>query len=293
MTITILDGGMGQELLARSKIEPTGLWSTELLMESPDLIEDVHIDYFNAGAQIATTCTYPVLRDRLAPFDLEDKFEVLHRQACEIAIKARDKYGSGLVAGSLGPSTRSYRPDLAPAVERAAELYTEIARLHEPFVDLLICETMSSVEQAHGAILGAKTINKPVWLAISVLDDDGTKLRSNELVTDILPLVNELKPDALLVNCSVPEAVDQAIPLLANNKTPVGAYANGFTRISPAFKESETVASVAELESRTDLSPSKYADFAQNWIDHGATIIGGCCEVGPNHIAELTRRFKT
>ena len=293
MTITILDGGMGQELLTRSKIEPTGLWSTELLMDSPDLIEDVHIDYFNAGAQIATTCTYPVLRDRLAPFDLEDKFEALHQQACKIAIKARDKYGSGLVAGSLGPTTRSYRPDLAPAVEQAAELYAEITRLHEPFVDLLICETMSSVEQAHGAMLGAKTINKPVWLAISVLDDDGTKLRSNELVTDILPLVNELKPDALLVNCSVPEAVDQAIPLLANNHTPVGAYANGFTRISDTFRESETVASVAELESRTDLNPSKYADFAQNWINHGATIIGGCCEVGPNHIAELTRRFKS
>ncbi len=284
---------MGQELLARSNIKPTGLWSTELLMDSPDLVQGVHADYFKAGADIATTCTYPIHRDRLAPFDVEDQFNKLHIRACEIAVKAREQYGSGLVAGSLGPTTRSYRPDLAPSVEQAAEIYAEIARLHEPFVDLLICETMSSVSQAHGAIIGAQTINKPVWLAISVQDDDGTKLRSDEPVTDILPLVEKLKPAALLVNCSLPEAVNRAIPLLANDHTPVGAYANGFTKITDIFKNSNTVTSVSSLEKRADLNPDIYADFADNWVNHGASIVGGCCEVGPAHIAELTRRFKT
>ena len=293
MTITILDGGMGQELLARSKIEPTGLWSNQLLMEDPGLVGEIHSDYFKAGADIATTCTYPILRDRLAPFDMEDHFEKFHQRACEIAAKARDKNGHGLVAGSLGPSTRSYRPDLAPAIDQAAEIYAEIAQLHQPYVDLLICETMSSVEQAHGALLGAQAINKPVWLSVSVLDDDGTKLRSNEPVIDILPLVQTLKPAALLVNCSVPEAVNQAIPLLVNDDIPVGAYANGFTKIKTEFTDTEEVASVAELEKREDLDPDTYADFAQNWISDGATIIGGCCEVGPAHITELTRRYKT
>ncbi len=290
MTITILDGGMGQELVARSDIEPTGLWSTQLLIDSPELVQSVHADYFKAGADVATTCSYPVHRDRLAPYDIEDKFELLHQRACEVAVKARDEYGSGMVAGSMGPTGWSYRPDLAPPAEQAAELYGEIARLHEPFVDLLICETMSSVEQARGALMGARVIDKPVWLSISVNDDDGTQLRSEEPVTDILPLVGEFKPAALLINCSVPEAVDQAIPLLVNTQIPIGAYANGFTKISTKFKTA--LSSVDHLEKREDLNPDKYADFADNWIDQGATIVGGCCEVGPSHIAELTSRFK-
>ncbi len=290
MTITILDGGMGQELIARSDVNPSGLWSTQLLMDSPELVQSVHADYFKAGADIATTCTYPIHRDRLGPFNLEDQFEPLHQKACEIAVKARDEFGGGKVAGSLGPTRWSYRPDLAPPAEQAVEIYAEIARLHEPYVDLLICETMSSVEQARGALLGAQTINKPVWLSVSVDDNDGSKLRSGEAVTDILNLAEELKPAALLVNCSVPEAIDQAIPLLINSHTPVGAYANGFTKISTEFKKA--LSSVNHLEKRNDLNPENYADFAGGWINQGATIVGGCCEVGPDHIKELTTRFK-
>ena len=290
MPITILDGGMGQELLARSKIQPTGLWSTTLLMDSPELVKNIHKDYFESGADIATTCTYPVHRDRLAPFDVEDQFEQLHQRACEIAQKARDEFGSGQVAGSLGPTGWSYRPDLAPRADQAAELYAEIARLQESYVDLFICETMSSVDQARGALMGAQTSSKPVWLSISVDDSDGTRLRSEEPVSDILPLLRELKPAAVLVNCSVPEAIDQALPILMNNEIPVGAYANGFTKIATAFKSSQ--ANVTQLEKRHDLDPQRYAEFADGWVNQGVSIVGGCCEVGPAHIQELTKRFK-
>ena len=288
MSITILDGGMGQELLARSKIEPTGLWSTQLLMDSPELIYGVHNDYFKSGAQIATTCTYPLHRDRLKPFEMEHLFETFHRQACEIAVKVRDAHGSGQVAGSLGPTTRSYRPDLALPVDQAEKVYAEIAEIQAPFVDFFICETMSSVEQARGALMGALTVNKPVWLAVTVDDNDGTKLRSGEPLEDILSLAQELKPMALLVNCSFPEAVDQAMPILSGCNLPFGGYANGFTTISTDFKYAD--ANVNQLEKRTDLGPNTYAQFVDGWINQGATIVGGCCEVGPEHIQEITAR---
>ena len=71
---------------------------------------------------------------------------------------------------------------------------------------------------------------------------------------------------------------------------PVGAYANGFTGIAADFDK--IGATVDSLKARTDLGPEAYAKFAQGWIDAGATLIGGCCEVGPAHIAELARRFK-
>ena len=290
MSITILDGGMGQELIARSKEAPTPLWATQILLDKPELVRAVHDDYFAAGAEIATTNTYAIHRDRLIRDNIESQFEALHKAACEIAVASRDAHGSGQVAGALGPTGWSYRPDLAPPSEEAAEIYAEVARLQAPYVDLFICETMASVDQARGALLGAQTQNKPVWLAVSVDDEDGTKLRSGEALTDILPLVAELKPDALLLNCAVPEAFDQAMPLLTGCPVPMGGYANGFTKIVPEF--TKRTATVAALEKRADLNPETYADFVDQWVAQGATIVGGCCEVGPDHIREMVRRLK-
>lgn len=290
MSITLLDGGMGQELVARSTDEPTTLWATQILLDKPELVRGVHDDYFASGADIATTNTYAIHRDRLVRHDIESQFEALHKAACEIAVASRDAHGSGQVAGALGPTGWSYRPDIAPPSDIAAELYAEIARLQAPYVDLFICETMSSVDQARGALLGAQTQNKPVWLAVSVSDDDGTKLRSGEALSDILPLIAELKPAALLLNCSVPEAFDQAMPTLAGCSIPMGGYANGFTKILPEFTKRS--ATVAALEKREDLDPQKYADFVDKWVAQGASIVGGCCEVGPEHIREMAKRLK-
>lgn len=290
MDITLLDGGLGQELLTRSGSVPTGLWSTQFLIDSPELVYELHHDYFLAGADIATTNSYAILPDRLSPFGLEHRFAELHRLACQLAVSARDTYGQGLVAGSMGPTGRSYRPDLAPSVEEAAELYAEIAAIQEPYVDIFLCETMSSVAQARGAVMGASTGHKPVWLAVSVDDKDGERLRSGESITEILPLLAEFDLAALLVNCSPPEAINQALPLLAGQDIPIGAYANGFVEIAPDYLQEG--ATVDLLQARTNLGPEVYAGFAEDWLEYGATIIGGCCEVGPAHIEELTRRLK-
>ncbi|MDM8517183.1 homocysteine S-methyltransferase family protein [Desulfobacterales bacterium HSG16] len=290
MNITLMDGGMGQELLARSSTRPTGLWATQFLIDTPELVGEVHSDYFAAGANIATTNSYNLHRDRLRFFDIENRFADLHRQACTIAVSARDRHGRGLVAGAIGPTGWSYRPDLAPHAEKAAELYAEIARLQAPYVDIILCETMSSVEQARGAVMGAGVVNMPVWLAVTVDDKDGSKLRSGESVTEILSIIAEFKLEAVLINCSVPEAVDAAIPLLANPDVPIGAYANGFVKIAMDFMKRGST--VDRLEKRSNLGPEAYADFVDGWIRQGASIVGGCCEIGPAHIKELKRRFK-
>lgn len=290
MNITLLDGGLGQELLRRSATKPTELWSTQFLLDRPELVYELHSDFFLAGSDIATTNSYTILRDRLSTFGLEHRFAELHRQACELAVSARDKHGRGLVAGSMGPTGRSYRPDLAPSIEESAEIYAEIALIQKPYVDIFLCETMSSVAQARGAAMGASAGNRPVWLAVSVDDKDGTKLRSGENVEEILPLIEEFHLAALLVNCSPPESISQALPLLTNQGTPVGAYANGFVEIAQEYlKEGATV---DFLQARTNLDPKVYAGFAADWIKYGATIIGGCCEIGPAHIKELAKRLK-
>lgn len=289
--ITLLDGSIGQELVKRSGDRATPLWSTQVMIDHPKLVGEVHLDYFNAGATIATTNTYAVLRDRLARIGLEDKVGQLTDTAVRAARRARAAHGGGgRVAGSLGPLIASYRPDICPPAAEAAEMYAEPVRLMKDHVDILLIETMSSVDQAEGALMAATGQGVPVWLSMTVDDEDGTKLRSGEDLDDLAPVVERYKPDAVLINCSRPEAVAAALEIIKGFGRPFGAYANGFTRISEGFlKDAPTVDA---LEQRTDLGPEAYADFAMGWVGQGATIVGGCCEVGPAHIAELARRLK-
>lgn len=285
----ILDGGMGQELVARAG-GATDLWSLRALLDAPEWVRDVHDAYFDAGAEVATTNTYMTFPDRLEPKGLGDHLEPLTHKACELAVAARDAHGAGLVAGSMGPLGFSYQPDKAPPAEQAAEVYARMARLHAPYVDVHLLETMASVDQARGGLMGAGVTGKPVWLAVSVDDTDGTKLRSGEPLTDLLPLLAEYAPEVVCINCSLPEAVSQGLPVLARTGGTFGAYANGFTGIHSNYNSIHATANL--LTKRTDLGPDAYLEFAKDWAGIGASVIGGCCEVGPAHIAALSQHFR-
>lgn len=288
--ITLLDGSIGQELVQRTGDRATPLWSTSVMLEHPNLVGAVHKDYFDAGATIATTNTYAVHHSRLVGTGFEDQFEGLLKTATSQAKTARDAHGSGRIAGALGPLLASYRPDLKPDVALAAQRFGEIAEAMAADVDLFLIETVSSVLEAEGDLQGLINAEKPVWLALTVQDEDGLTLRSGEALSDIAPLIEAYAPEAVLVNCSRPEAMPAALDVIAQFGRPFGAYANGFTLISEGFLEDRPT--VDALEARQDLGPEAYADHVMSWVDSGATIVGGCCEIGPAHIAELARRLR-
>lgn len=288
--ITLLDGSIGQELVKRSGDRATPLWSTRVMMDRPDLVAAVHREYFAAGATIASTNTYAVHRSRLARVGLEDQVLALLDVALDQAERARSAHGGGRIAGILGPLLASYRPDLMPDPEEATQKFGELVQAMAPRVDLFLIESVSSVLEGEGALRGAQGCGKPVWLAVTVKDEDGRQLRSGEALMDIAPLIERFAPDAVLLNCSRPEAISQGMQLLASFDLPFGGYANAFTRISEAFLQDAPT--VDALERRADLSPAAYADHVLDWVGQGATIVGGCCEVGPDHIAELARRLR-
>ena len=287
MNITLLDGGMGQELVHRAGDNPTPLWSTQVMMEKAGLVADIHRDYFDAGATIATANTYAIHRDRLATAGIEDQFSALLQAAMDEANSAHQP--GTRIAGSIGPLIASYRPDLHPAADVAIPLYAEVIDILQSECDLLICETVVSIDHARSVLVAAKAAGKPVWLAVSVNDQDGTKLRSGEPLADILPIAESMA-DALLINCSSPEAVGDGLKEIAKGKLPFGGYANGFTKISADFLKANPT--VDALTARHDLGPDAYADHVMNWVDLGATIVGGCCEVGPAHIAAIATRLR-
>ena len=154
-------------------------------------------------------------------------------------------------------------------------------------MDHFLIETVSALDHVRTSLAGASGHGKPVWLSVSVDDYDGTKMRSGERLEDVMDYIDGA--DALLVNCATPEAVTMAVDVIKGCDKPFGAYANGFTEITQSFVQ--VGATVKELSARTDLTPDAYAEFAEEWAQMGATIIGGCCEVGPAHIAELVRRL--
>ncbi|SHE77692.1 homocysteine S-methyltransferase [Ruegeria intermedia] len=288
--ITLLDGSVGQELVKRSGDRATPLWSTRVMIDHPDLVGEVHADYFRRGATIATTNTYAVHRSRLLRVDMEDQLPILIDTALAQAERARAQFPQGRIAGALGTLLASYRPDLNPDPAEAAGKFRELVQLMADRVDLFLIETVSSVQEAEGALRGTQACGKPVWLALTVTDDDGTRLRSGEALGDIAPLVDRYDPEAVLINCSRPEAIPAALEIIKGLGRPFGAYANGFTRISEGFLQDAPT--VDALEQRQDLGPEAYADHAMGWVAQGATILGGCCEVGPDHIEALAGRLR-
>jgi homocysteine S-methyltransferase len=158
-----------------------------------------------------------------------------------------------------------------------------------PVCDILICETVASYDHALSVLAGAAEGGKPIWLSLTVDDYNGTKLRSGEPLASVLDAANA-SAAAILVNCSSPEAIPAALKILAQGNLPYGAYANAFENIASDFLKDKPT--VDALTKRIDMTPAAYADHAMSWVDQGATIIGGCCEVGPGHIAEIAVRLR-
>jgi len=289
--LILLDGGMGQELINRGVSGQGVLWSAKALFDNPAAVQAVHEDYIRAGADVITTNSYACIRNNFGPLGLLDRLGEMNRLAAMLARQARDRVGKNvLIAGSMGPQNGSYRPDLVGSYDETEALYREQAGFLAPFVDLFICETMSCIREARAAATAALATGKPVWLSWSIEDSGAARLRSGESIDDAREDIDGMGVSAVLLNCSPPEAIGKVLPeLAALSDVPVGAYANAFTPIPEKWDfHGET----SIPPSRTDITPEAYAAHAAGWLQSGARIIGGCCEVGPAHIAHLNRTLR-
>lgn len=286
--VVLLDGGMGQELRKRSSRPVSPLWSAQVMLDEPHLVTAAHRDFIEAGAQVIKLNTYSATPLRLARDGDPSMFEPLYAAALSAAHQAREESGRAVrIAGCLPPLVASYHADSVPDDTTCLRDYRRIVACQVDGVDLFVCETMSLLREARAATIAAMESQRPVWVAFTVDDSDGTRLRSGESLTDAANEVVALGAERIMVNCSVPEAVTTAMGELATLNVPFGGYANGFISVAPL----QPGGTVDKLASRTDLDPAAYAEHAIKWVEQGATAIGGCCEVGPAHIAALAKRL--
>ncbi len=312
--ITLLDGGMGRELKRRGAPFRQPEWSALALMEAPETVERAHAAFIAAGAEVIITNSYA-----LVPFHIgEDRFatdgQALADLAGRLARAAADGVADGaadgatdgatgtvtgrkvLVAGSLPPLFGSYRPDLFDAA-RAPELLAPLVAGLAPHVDLWLGETLGAIAEAEAVVDAIGNDPRPLWISYTLADQDidpeTPQLRSGEPVADAARAAARLGAAAVLFNCSQPDvmapAIETARAALAEfeEAIQIGAYANTFP---PKNESAQANDEYSEL--RADLDPSSYLDFAREWVARGAGIVGGCCGIGPEHIAALRAEFE-
>ena len=285
----LLDGGMGRELRFRGvEILPT-IWSANALVVAPDVVRDVHRDYIAAGADVITTNTYGVIRHELAREGIAHRFAGLNELACQLAAEARAGAERDVwIAGSLPPLYGSYRPDLVRPFAEIEPLYREQAEILAPHVDLLLCETMSSAEEAVAAAAAACVTGKPVWVSYTLHEDRSGRLRSEESIAEAVRALGALPVSGVLANCCAPESIAVAMPaLVATGAAYVGGYANTFAPVPATWTLDGGGPTDGLLALRPDLDPPAYLAHVERWWAAGATVVGGCCGTRPAHIALL------
>lgn len=287
--ITLLDGGMGQELLRRSTRAITPMWSADIMLNEPLLVRNLHREFIESGARVITLNTYTATPPRLKRENQLDQLVNLHQQAMSTAQEAVQlaQCNDVNIAGCLPPLVASYRPDVSLSFEDSLSTYRQLVELQSPASDIFICETMSSITEARAACTAALESGKPVWVAFTVSDTHPQELRSGELLKDALLALESFGTEATLLNCSQPEAINACWSLLKTKQGKIGAYANGFLSVDSLYPGD----TVEELEVRQDMSPQQYAELAMGWARNGASIIGGCCEIGPAHIKALYHKL--
>jgi len=298
MTVTILDGGMGRELERSGAPFRQPEWSALALMESPDHVGMAHAAFARNGAEVITTNSYAVV-----PFHIgQQRFEAeglrLADLAGRIARTTADEFGIR-VAGSLPPVMGSYRPDLFDA-ELARPILDVLIEGLSPHVDIWLAETQSSLAEVTlvRQLLGDDL--RPLWLSFTLDDQDAQSvlscaskpvLRSGETVADAVQHAITLGASALLFNCSQPEVMESAVrearTVAGNIDLAIGVYANAFANKDDDGEANETISDI-----RTDLTPPLYLGWAQKWVDAGASMVGGCCGISPEHIRELSKALK-
>nr|WP_321836845.1 homocysteine S-methyltransferase family protein [Pseudomonas sp. V3/3/4/13] len=292
-SMVILDGGMGRELQRCGAPFRQPEWSALALSEAPQVVVAVHTAFIESGAQVITSNSYAVVPFHIGEERFANEGLKLASIAGQLARTAADASAHPVkVAGSLPPLFGSYRPDLFQP-ERVAEVLTPLLQGLGAHVDLWLAETQSSLAEVQAIHAHLPSDGKPFWVSFTLQDEDVDgvpRLRSGETVAEAIEVGAKMGVAALLFNCSQPEVIGAAVDVAQSiikrlgADIAIGVYANAFP---PQPKEATANDGLDEL--REDLDPLGYLQWAKDWQQRGASMIGGCCGIGPEHIAELKR----
>jgi len=301
--VTVLDGGMGRELLRIGAPFRQPEWSALALTEGPEWVVQAHTNFIDAGADVITTNSYAIV-----PFHIgEHRFAAEGRELAALAGRLAQQAATRastppvVVAGCLPPLFGSYRPELFDA-DDAPRLIDPLVNGLAEHVDIWLGETLGSIGEAQAvrdALHRADRADaRPLWISYALNDDyHRGVLHSGEPVTDAIAAAIDLGATAVLFNCSQAATITAAIDIaagIAGDEVSIGGYANRFLPPRANNVPADHVHANEDLSAlRDDLDPISYRAVVARWIADGATIVGGCCGIEPAHIAELAALAST
>ena len=292
--VLVMDGGTGSELQRHgvnvnkgATAEIDGVWSASANMDAPGIVRQVHEDYLEAGAEIVTSNNFYTSRAMLTLIGEGGRWEEYTRRGAELAMQARKAVNpEAYVAGGIAPP--SVPCDLRKEFEDQSRVLARAG------VDFMLAEYMggetvreSPIADCVTAVDACATAGLPVFLGVCDLKDSGT-MRNGEALSDLVAALKGHKLDGIFLMCSYPEAISAALSKLRKAYDgPIGAYGHlGYER-NPKFGTSPDEQWFT-MEMR-EYTPQRYAEFAGQWKEMGAQVIGGCCATRPEHIEAVRK----
>ena len=288
-----LDGGIGTELQKRGLVMD-GSWSGTASIHS-DILKQIHIDYINSGSQVITTNTYASSRIMLEAAGYGDRFKEINLKAINAALDARNETLNDeiIIAGSL-----SHRYPIADGdLMSCASVKVSKSRLKEATdemveilsyngCDLILLEMMYRPDRTSTIFDAAKKSNKPIWAGFSSrISDDGEILSLTDEVDvpfkDIVQIIKDYKLDAVGIMHTSVDIISESVSIIREIfDGPIMAYPDSGGWLSPNWTF-DTVIETKDFQKK-----------AQEWINQGVQIVGGCCGISTEHIKAISRGLK-
>jgi len=293
--VRILDGGMGQHLLAKG-LKPKGsLWSATALIDKKyhQLIIDAHLDFIKSGAEVIITNNFSARRVRMIQNNVEEHFNYANEKAGELALKAKEISKKNiLIAGGLPAQNNTYVLDQRDRKIIEKGFYDQ-AKLIKPFVDFFYLDVLCGSKECELALNVTEKLNLPVLVGLHVKKNG--KLPSNESISEVVEKCKNKNWLGVIFACVSPEIIENSIDEIKKLNIPFGYKANLWKAEEPipvhkfASPSDEVGANPVEvMGTRDDYTDVKFLEFSKKMLGKGATILGGCCESKPSHINKIS-----
>ena len=293
----ILDGGMGQELLARGLVSKGTLWSASALLDEKNhqLVIDAHLSFINAGADVIVTNTFTTRRIRMQQNQVGHLFNFANEKAGELALKAKEISKKNiLIAGGLPAQSDTYQVDKREKNIIEKDFYDQ-ATLINPYIDFFYLDVISSGKETEIALNIIEKLNKPVLVGLHVKKNG--KLASGETITEVVERYKNNNWLGLILACVSLEIIELTCSEIKKLNVPFGFKANLWSVEEPFPNSIYNQAKFNEIGKnpnilmgkRDDVNGKVFYEFAKKIMKEGATILGGCCETKPSHIQEMAK----
>ena len=293
--LKVLDGGMGQELHANGLVSKGTLWSTSAVLDEKyhQLIINTHLAFVEAGADVIVTNNFSSRRIRMIQNKVNHLFEFANKKACELALEAKKKSKKEIfIAGSIPAQFDTYKEDVRDN-EIIYNSFKEQINCIKDYIDFFYLDVVSSGREIDIASEIIDKLNKPVLIGIH-LSKNG-KLPSGETITEI---VNKYKCSSwigILASCVSMEIAENSITELKKQNLSFGFKVNLWGEDEPSpmkelnnAKYNEDAVNLNTVMGKRVVEDNKFKELGLNFINNGATILGGCCETSPKHIKILS-----